>query len=137
MVYLSESETDTIRIATQLSTELVGGEVVLLFGDLGSGKTAFVRGLVEGLGGNADHVSSPTFALIQPYNARLAVQRVDLYRVSPPEIEDLGLEELATSSSVLAVEWADRLERWPTSTISVYIDDRGEDQRRISIERGE
>lgn len=108
---------------------------MLLFGQLGVGKTAFVRGLLAGAGGSPDDVSSPTFTLIQHYSARIPVVHVDLYRVSPREADDLGLEELVAQGGLVAIEWADRLPRgWPDA-VSVYIEDRGGEEREIRIER--
>ena len=82
------------------------GTFVLLHGDLGAGKTAFVRGMAAGLGANPDDVSSPTFVLIQHYKGRMPLVHVDLYRLeSGAAIDDLGLEEMA-SGAVVAIEWA-------------------------------
>ena len=133
-LYLSHSEADTIRIARQIVSKLNGGTTILLIGELGAGKTAFVRGLVEGAGGDPDDVSSPTFTLLQPYAGRLTVHHVDLYRVAPREVDELGLDELATPTALVAVEWADRLPRVPPRSVAVYIEDRGADEREIRIE---
>ncbi len=134
-LYPSHSEADTARIARQLASELEGGTTVLLFGELGAGKTAFVRGLVEGAGGDPGDVSSPTFTLLQPYPGRLTVQHVDLYRVDRREVDDLGLDELATPLTIVAIEWADRLPREPDLAVAVSIEDRGADERQIRIEK--
>lgn len=134
-VYPSHSEADTVRIARQLVSELEGGTTVLLFGDLGAGKTAFVRGLVEGAGGDPGDVSSPTFTLLQPYPGRLTVHHVDLYRVDRREVDDLGLDELVTPLTIVAIEWADRLPREPPLAVGVSIEDRGADEREIRIEK--
>jgi tRNA threonylcarbamoyladenosine biosynthesis protein TsaE len=133
-LYLSHSEADTIRIARQFVSELDGGTTILLIGELGAGKTAFVRGLVEGAGGDPDDVSSPTFMLLQPYAGRLTVHHVDLYRVAPHEADELGLDELATPTALVVVEWADRLPRVPPRSVAVHIEDRGADEREIRIE---
>ena len=133
-LYLSHNEEETIRIARQLVAELEGGTTILLFGELGAGKTAFVRGLVEGAGGNPDDVSSPTFTLLQPYAGRLTVHHVDLYRVTPFEVDELGLDELATPLTLVAIEWADRLPLVPVRSITVHIDDQGADRREIRID---
>lgn len=116
-------------------TELSAGGIVLLYGQLGVGKTAFVRGLLEGAGGNPDEVSSPTFTLIQHYEAPLPVAHVDLYRVASREVDDLGLDELASERRLVAIEWADRLPRPIGEAVRVYIDDLGADQREVRIER--
>lgn len=133
-LYPSHSEAETIRIARQLAAELEGGTTILLFGELGAGKTAFVRGLVEGAGGDPDDVSSPTFTLVQPYPGRLTVHHVDLYRVAPLEVDELGLDELATPVALVAIEWADRLPRVPARSVGVHIEDRGADKREIRID---
>src|SRR6516164_9909273 len=106
----SASEAETMAIGRDLAGTRSAGDVVLLYGDLGAGKTAFVRGLAEGLGIARDEVSSPTFTLVQEYRGgRLPLVHVDLYRLNDPrEVEDLGLDEIAVDG-VLAVEWADKV----------------------------
>jgi tRNA threonylcarbamoyladenosine biosynthesis protein TsaE len=100
-------ESQTAAVGRELAPGLSAGDVVLLYGDLGAGKTAFVKGLAEGLGVSPDEVSSPTFTLLQEYRGeRLTLYHVDLYRLDDPrEIEDLGLDEIA-EDGVLAIEWA-------------------------------
>jgi len=130
------SETETSQAGEALGRDLVAGDVVLLYGDLGAGKTAFVRGLARGLGANPDEVSSPTFTLVQEYTGSSAtLYHVDLYRLEPSEIDDLGLEDLVAGDGIVAIEWADRWRGRPDDAIDVRIEDAGEDQRRISIER--
>ena len=106
----THSETETANAGRELAATLAAGSIVLLFGDLGAGKTAFVRGLAEGLGVRPQDVSSPTFTLVQEYrNGRIPLFHVDLYRLNDPrEIDDLGLEEIA-AGGVMAVEWAEKL----------------------------
>jgi tRNA threonylcarbamoyladenosine biosynthesis protein TsaE len=108
---------------------------VLLYGELGAGKTAFVRGLARGLGASPDDVSSPTFTLIQEYAGRVTLYHVDLYRLEPKEIPDLGLEDLVLGDGVVAIEWAERWPGRPNDVIEVKIQDAGEDARSISISR--
>src|SRR6185436_18643887 len=90
------SEAETTTVGRQLASRLRAGAVVLLFGDLGAGKTAFVRGLAEGCGVAPEEVSSPTFTLIQEYRGRrLTLLHADLYRLNnAQEIDELGLDEL-------------------------------------------
>jgi tRNA threonylcarbamoyladenosine biosynthesis protein TsaE len=118
-----------------LSSTLASGAVVLLSGDLGAGKTAFVRGMAEGLGIDPREVSSPTFTLIQEYRGgRLTLFHVDLYRLQPREVDDLGLEEMARGGGVMAIEWPDRLPRPLGDAITVRIEHADESTRNISIQ---
>jgi tRNA threonylcarbamoyladenosine biosynthesis protein TsaE len=130
------SEEETCAAGERLATELDAGDVVLLFGPLGAGKTAFVRGLAQGLGAPSDDVSSPTFTLIQEYsNGKTPLYHVDLYRLEPYEIDDLGLDELVGGSGIVAIEWADRWPGRPHNVVEVDIADEGGEQRRITIRR--
>jgi tRNA threonylcarbamoyladenosine biosynthesis protein TsaE len=129
----TQSEEETIRVARDLAASLERGAVVLLYGDLGAGKTVFVRGLAEGLGADPDEVTSPTFTLIQEYRGRMPLYHVDLYRIDKPEeVEDLGLDDLG-AAGVLAIEWAERLPSRPDQAIDVRIEDAGENERVVRI----
>ena len=133
-------EAETSRIGEELARTLGAGDVVLLYGPLGAGKTAFVRGLALGLGASADEVSSPTFTLVQEYmGGRLPLYHVDLYRLEAKEIDDLGLDELISGDGVVAIEWADRWDARPEDAREVWIEDAGEDRRivRVVSKRGE
>lgn len=111
---LTRSEEETSGLAERLASDFVGGEVVLLSGELGAGKTAFVRGLAKGLGADAAEVASPTFVLLTSYRGRLTLHHADLYRLSGDgDDAELGLEELPGAGGVLAVEWAERLSLAP------------------------
>jgi tRNA threonylcarbamoyladenosine biosynthesis protein TsaE len=130
----SQSEDETAAVARRLGPILSAGDVVLLFGDLGAGKTAFVRGLAEGLGIDGGEVTSPTFTLVQEYRSgRLPLVHVDLYRLDDPrEIEDLGLDEIA-AGGVLAIEWAEKLAPVPDRAIEVRISHGAADARTLAI----
>jgi tRNA threonylcarbamoyladenosine biosynthesis protein TsaE len=130
----TQSEEETAGVGRELAATLSAGDVLLLYGDLGSGKTAFVRGLAEGLGVHRDEVSSPTFTLIQEYRGgRLLLFHVDLYRIDDPrEFDDLGLDEIAVDG-VLAIEWAEKHLRPPHDSIRVSIEHAGETERRITV----
>jgi len=132
---VTTSEGETASIGVQLAQSLRAGDTVLLHGELGTGKTAFVRGLAEGLGIPTDAVSSPTFTLIQEYRGgRLPLFHVDLYRLDDPrEIDDLGLEEIA-ADGVLAIEWAEKLPRLPAAALTVRIEHGEGDVRTLIIE---
>ncbi len=136
MTLTSRSEAETIDAGRVLAAELRPDDVVLLTGDLGAGKTAFVKGLAEGLGVDPLEVSSPTFTLIQEYRGgRLTLHHIDLYRLTPREVDDLGLEELVISGAVVAVEWPDRWTRVPDGAVRVELRVAGENERSIAIER--
>ena len=131
----THSEAETAAVGRELAATLVGRRRRAAVGDLGAGKTAFVRGLAEGLGVARDEVSSPTFTLIQEYRGgRLPLFHVDLYRLDDPrEIDDLGLDEIA-ADGVLAIEWAEKLPRplgW--TPIRVTIEHAGDGDARMTI----
>jgi len=125
-----------MAVAAEMAAAFRGGEVVLLSGELGSGKTVFVRGLAQGLGADPDEVASPTFVLLTAYPGRLTLHHADLYRLRGDGDEgELGLEELPSPGGVLAVEWAERLRHvpWPAA-LRVRLEHGGDDARRIVIE---
>ena len=123
MIYTSRSQAETAAIARELAGTLRPGAVLLISGNLGAGKTAFVRGVAEGLGIDASEVSSPTFTLVHEYRGgRLTLYHVDLYRVSRAATDDLGLEELGVADGVLAIEWPDRLTHSIAGARSIVID---------------
>lgn len=128
---ITDSEAATIDAGRTLGRRLSPGAVVLLEGPLGAGKTAFVRGLAEGLGCDGEDVSSPTFTIVQEYRGRVTLQHVDLYRLGPAEVDDLALEDLM-EGAVTAVEWPDRWRAVPPDAIAVRIENLGGDRRRIS-----
>ena len=133
--YLSASEDETSAIARRLAATLSAGDVLLLSGNLGAGKTAFTRGLAAGLGIDPGEVSSPTFTLVHEYRGgRLALYHVDLYRLDGAAAEDLGLEEMGVSDGVLAIEWPDRLSHDLPNARMVTIAIVDENSRRIEIE---
>jgi tRNA threonylcarbamoyladenosine biosynthesis protein TsaE len=126
---------DTRAVGRALGAALASGDAVALHGPLGSGKTEFVRGLVEGLGGDPGDVTSPSFTLLARYAGRVPLVHADLYRLGPAEAAyDLGLEEVA-EDAVLAVEWAERApEVLPPDRLEVTIEGDGDSPRRIALE---
>jgi tRNA threonylcarbamoyladenosine biosynthesis protein TsaE len=134
MTLHTSSEDETSEAGRGLAAELRAGDVVLIEGPLGAGKTAFVRGMAEGLGADAGDVSSPTFTILQHYASAPPLYHADLYRLNAAEAADLGLEETGLDG-VLAVEWPDRWSGWPAAAIRVVIEDLGGAERRISVER--
>ncbi len=128
---VTSSPAETERAGLLLGERLRPGDVVLLTGELGAGKTTFVRGIAQGTGSKAD-VASPTFQLVRIYPGRVQLAHVDLYRVeNNAELRDLGLEELADRGAVV-VEWGDRIvvdrAAW------IHIEHLGGDRRLIRTE---
>ncbi|MBC7785190.1 MAG: tRNA (adenosine(37)-N6)-threonylcarbamoyltransferase complex ATPase subunit type 1 TsaE [Burkholderiales bacterium] len=135
---LSHSVADTEQIAAEIAQTLRGGECIALHGDLGAGKTQFVRGLVKALGGDRAAVSSPTFVLLHVYKtSTLTVYHLDAYRVHGGEdFEQIGFDELLEQGGVVVVEWASRVQRLiPRGHLEVRITTTGENDRTIAIGR--
>ena len=134
MIHTSTSESETRAIAAALAPTLAAGAVILLSGDLGAGKTAFVRGLAEGLGIDPDEVTSPTFTLVHEYRGgRLPLIHVDLYRLDRADLDEIGLDQDLAAKGVIAVEWSERLARAIPGATAVKIEDAGGDTRKIQI----
>lgn len=134
VVHQSHSEAETRAIGARLAAQLQPGAVLLLSGDLGAGKTAFTKGLAEGLGIDAGDVTSPTFTLVHEYRqGRLPLVHVDLYRLERVDLDELGMDAELADRGVLAIEWADRLSRLPAGAVSVQIVATGDDTRAIAI----
>jgi len=143
-IITSDSARATENAGLEFSTRLRQGDVVLLEGELAAGKTTFVRGLVDGLGGNADLVSSPTFVLLQSYDCCgdgiTVLHHVDLYRLAEnvAHLREIGLEEtLSDPTAIVAVEWPkDTLATWipaDARTWRVAITTNVDDSRQIEI----
>jgi tRNA threonylcarbamoyladenosine biosynthesis protein TsaE len=125
---VTNSPGETERVGTVLGKQLRAGDIVLLTGELGAGKTTFVRGVAQGTGSRAQ-VASPTFQLIRVYPGRVQLAHVDLYRVeNEAELADLGLEELAEGGAVV-VEWGERLD--VDAAAHIEIEHLGGDRRLI------
>jgi tRNA threonylcarbamoyladenosine biosynthesis protein TsaE len=128
------SEGDTAAAGRALAARTASGTTILLYGDLGAGKTAFVRGLAEGFGIDPAEVSSPTFTIVQEYRGpQLTLQHVDLYRLTPREITDLALEDLMMPTTVMAIEWAERLPEHPTGPVVDVRLEHVDGGRRITL----
>jgi tRNA threonylcarbamoyladenosine biosynthesis protein TsaE len=131
--FTTHSEDETAAVARRLAGDLEAGAVLLLSGQLGAGKTAFVRGLAAGLGIDPEEVSSPTFTLVHEYRGgRLTLYHADLYRLDTTAAEDLGLEERRVAEGVLAIEWPDRLAHDLHGATAIQIDIVDERTRRIT-----
>lgn len=107
----SNSVKDTLNIGKQIAKNLKKGDIICLFGQLGSGKTVLVKGIAQGLGLKKDKIISPTFVLLRPYiKTRILLYHFDFYRLKEPrDILNLGYEEYFYDEAVTVIEWADRL----------------------------
>jgi tRNA threonylcarbamoyladenosine biosynthesis protein TsaE len=125
------SAEQTEAAGARLARHLSAGDMLLLVGGLGAGKTTFVRGVASGLGVRGD-VMSPTFQLVRQYAGPLPLAHVDVYRLAEPgELEGLGLDELL-DAGVVVVEWGDRLD-WPGAA-RIVIEELGPGSRRLKLE---
>jgi len=132
---VTASEAETQAVARELAATLKPGDVLLLSGDLGAGKTTFVKGLAAGLGIDPDEVSSPTFTLLHEYRGgRLTLYHADLYRLDKTATDDLGLEETGVRDGVLAIEWPDRLSHDISDAKLIRLEIVNDASRRITIE---
>ncbi len=105
MNYISESLEDTQEFAVRFAERLMPGDVLCMYGDLGAGKTAFVKGLARGLG-ISEHVTSPTFTIVNEYFGRLKLYHFDAYRIADPdEMYEIGYEEYVYGDGVTVIEW--------------------------------
>ncbi len=122
---------ETQRLAARLAALVAAGDVLCLFGDLGAGKTCFTKGLVAGLGGDADECTSPTFVLMQIHRGRLPVYHFDAYRLrAAREMIDLGSDEILAADGVSVIEWADRVpEALPADRLEIYFAVAGAEER--------
>ncbi len=131
--FTSNSEAETRAFAAGFAATLAPGAVLLLSGDLGAGKTAFVRGLAEGLGLDPGDVTSPTFILVHEYRGgRLPLVHVDLYRLDRADLDEIGLDQDLAAEGVIAVEWSERLSRAIAGARRIHLADAGGDTRVIT-----
>jgi tRNA threonylcarbamoyladenosine biosynthesis protein TsaE len=134
ITHFTSSEAETEALARRLGDAARPGDVIALVGDLGVGKTTFVRGLATGLGIKESEVASPTFTIVAEYRGRLSLFHVDLYRLEPGGVDVAPLREYAYGPGVTAVEWFDRV---PTGTLDAYLlvrIDYAESNRRLTFE---
>jgi tRNA threonylcarbamoyladenosine biosynthesis protein TsaE len=136
--FITRSAEETFGLAKRIGEQLKGGEVLLLTGDLGAGKTVFAKGLAAGLGIDPADVTSPTFTLVNCHEGRLRYFHIDLYRLEAGAHEGLGLEEiLADESAVTVIEWAERLGFVPAHATVVEMSYGSPFERRIILSEGD
>ena len=109
--YITQSAEETIEFGKNIGSKLIAGDLVLLFGDLGAGKTCLTQGICQGVGLEKEaYIRSPTFTLINEYHAKIPIFHVDLYRIEEEgEIINLGLEEIIYSQAITIIEWSEKL----------------------------
>ncbi len=137
---VSQNQKETFDLGVTIGSELSGGEIILLNGALGAGKTVLVKGIACALGIDEEEVTSPSFTLVNPHSGKLLLYHIDLYRldegVSAAHAVDLD-EILTDEKAVVAIEWAERLGRYPLpdNVVKVSIDGDGEAPRTVSISK--
>ena len=130
--HISKSSAETEAFGERFGKRLRPGDLVLLTGELGAGKTTFVRGVARGIGSSAP-VASPTFQLVRIYAGRVQLAHIDLYRIArTSELADLGLDELLDQGAAV-VEWGDRLDA-PKAAL-VHLEHLEGDRRMIRVKR--
>jgi len=135
MKKLSTSVSQTLRIGKSLAQKLCGGEIILLSGSLGAGKTVFAKGIAQGLGIDKRNVVSPTFVLLRVYKGKHLLHHFDFYRIkSPKDILDLGYEEYLYSEAVTIIEWPERLKfLLPKEFLKIKLSNKSRNQRILEF----
>lgn len=135
---LSQTESETFTLGERLGRELVGGEVILLNGPLGAGKTMLVKGIASALGLDRSEITSPSFTLVNPHYGRLLLYHIDLYRLDQgaSAAHAVDLDEILTDEkAVVIIEWAERLGHYPLpeNVWRISIAGDGDEPRRITV----
>ena len=136
--WASHSPEETFRLGAQVGDFLRGGEIILLEGALGAGKTIFVKGIARSLDIDTEEVTSPSFTLVNPHTGRLLLYHIDLYRLDEgaQAAHAVDLDELLSDErAVICIEWAERMGRYPlpSPVWRVSIEGDGEEPRRIRL----
>jgi tRNA threonylcarbamoyladenosine biosynthesis protein TsaE len=131
----SKSETETKEIGRRVGERLRAGDVVCLYGELGSGKTTMVKGIASVFGIDERDIASASFIIIAEYKLAVPFYHIDLYRVEPEEVHDLGLRECLGREGISVIEWAERAGgEVPDESIKVWLRYTGDNSREIEIE---
>jgi len=132
----SKNASETVRLGKTVGSRLLPGDVVALVGELGTGKTQFIKGLAAGAGiRNPTYISSPSFTLINEYPGKITFYHIDLYRLSEQkEAEELGLEDYFQGKGITAIEWADKIPSLlPKELLLIRIAYTGKNTRSLEI----
>jgi tRNA threonylcarbamoyladenosine biosynthesis protein TsaE len=132
---ITTSPEQTWKIGELLGSRLGPGDLVCLYGDLGSGKTNFSYGIAQGLDVQEQYITSPTFTLVNEYQGRVPFYHIDLYRLNDPgELENIGFGEYVGSGGVTVIEWAEKAEdELPEERLSVYLASVDDKSREIGF----
>ena len=136
VLFQTHRVSETIRIGKKIGSLLLPGDVIALVGELGTGKTQFIKGLAAGVGvENTKYISSPSFTLINEYRGKTPFYHIDLYRLkAEKEAEELGLEEYLGGEGIVAIEWADKIPSLlPKELLWIYIRYTGKQTRSVEI----
>ena len=134
MKLLSKSEDETKDLGRKLGERLKRGDVVCLYGELGSGKTMMVKGIASAFGINERDITSASFTIIAEYDAGVPFYHIDLYRVTAGKVSELGLWEYLGGEGISVIEWAERAEgEIPDNSIKVSLNYAGDNMREIEI----
>lgn len=133
--FKTHSEAETINIGYQLGQRLQSNSVLCFFGDLGAGKTAFIKGIVSAVGKEAHTVNSPTFVYLNIYEGQPTVYHFDLYRLTnSKEFLEMGFDEFLFAGGICCIEWSERIAHLlPKDCLRIAIEHVGESQREITI----
>ena len=137
--FVSKSKEETIKIAKEFAKSLVEGDIVLLDGDLGAGKTVFVKGVTDYFSGGSAIAISPTFMIVNVYETNPEIYHFDLYRIEDvSELDAIGAEEYLFGNGISFVEWPERANGYfPNKSIKVEIKKLSDSERLIRIENNE
>jgi tRNA threonylcarbamoyladenosine biosynthesis protein TsaE len=136
VVFQTKSSVETIRIGKSIGSRLLPGDVVALVGELGAGKTQFIKGMAMGVGvGKPTYISSPSFTLINEYPGKIPFYHIDLFRLEwEKEAEELGLEDYFQGEGITAIEWADKIPSFlPKEMLLIHIAYTGKKTRSIEM----
>lgn len=139
MTRRTRSARETAALGAEIAGRLKPPSVVMLIGDLGTGKTTLAKGIVEGLGAaHSDDVLSPTFSLVHEYEGHPKVYHLDLYRLDTvPELETLGLEDIWDQEAIVIIEWGERFEsQLPGGRLEIRLEHCDDDSRIIKLREG-
>ena len=136
MLFRSHSEEETIGVGREIAAKVRAPALVLLIGELGSGKTTLAKGIINGLGAApVEEVVSPTFTLIHEYGRQPKVYHIDLYRLDRvPELETLGLDDLWDQNAIVLIEWGEKFApQLPPERVEVHLEYLADQERRITV----